>query len=199
MHVNSCIRLRLRDNGCLQKDRQELRRHGRGTVYSTNDPAKREPYMHLRALGPHDLPQTFQLDGSRVPPRPDLQTRLLRRQRPLPGAQPAKPCSRWAARADFLGLPTDWIGKWLVAREVRFYSQVQDLPGVPRLLGQVGPLAFAHEFVPGHNLQRHEMVNDDFFPTPDAACSIRCTPAASPTSTSRSARTSSSATMPGRT
>ncbi len=125
--------------------------------------SKREPYMHLRALGPRDLPGTFRLDGAEY--------RLVQTFKhdffaasglyQGPGGQAVLKMGR---SADFLGLPTDWIGRWLVAREVRFYRQVQDLPGVPRLLGELGPLAFAHEFIPGHNLQRHETVNDEFFP-----------------------------------
>lgn len=125
---------------------------------------KREPYMHLRALGPDDLPEAFCLDG--------VEYRLVQTFKHdffaasgLYQGPTGQAVLKMGRRADFLGLPTDWIGKWLVGREVRFYRQVQDLPGVPKLLGQVGPLAFAHEFVPGHNLQRHEMVNDDFFPT----------------------------------
>lgn len=131
---------------------------------SNSRPRKREPYTHLRALGPHDLPSTFQLDGIEYHLVQTFKHDFFAASGLYQGPH-SQAVLKIGRSADFLGLATDWIGKWLVAREVRFYSQVQDLPGVPKLLGQIGPLAFAHEFVPGHNLQRHEMVNDDFFPT----------------------------------
>lgn len=134
-----------------------------GRLTLSGSSKKREPYMHLRALGPRDLPDTFQLSG--------IDYQLVQTFKHdffaasgLYQSPKGLAVLKMGRCADFLGLPTDWIGKWLVAREVRFYSQVQDLPGVPKLLGQINPLAFAHEFVPGHNLQRHEQVNDDFFP-----------------------------------
>jgi hypothetical protein len=133
-----------------------------GRVTSSKPRRKREPYTHLRALGPRDLPSTFQLSG--------IEYHFIQTFKhdffAASGLYQGPGCLavlKMGRSVDFLGLPTDWIGKWLVGREVRFYSQVQDLPGVPRLLGRIGPVAFAHEFVPGHNLQRHEMVNDDFF------------------------------------
>lgn len=125
---------------------------------------KREPYTHLRALGPHGLPEIFALAG--------IEYRLVQTFKHdffaasgLYQGSAGLVVLKMGRCVTFCGLPTSWIGRWLVAREVRFYSQVQDLPGVPRLLGQVSPLAFAHEFVPGHNLLRHEFVNDDFFPS----------------------------------
>lgn len=64
---------------------------------------------------------------------------------------------------DFLTIPTDWIGRFLTAREVRLYRAAQGLAGVPKLLGTVGEHAFLHEFIPGHPLGRRECVSDDFF------------------------------------
>ena len=64
---------------------------------------------------------------------------------------------------DFLTVPADWIGALLTRREVRIYSQLQDLPGVPQLIGTVGSNGFLHEYVPGHPLARNEQVPDAFF------------------------------------
>ncbi len=64
----------------------------------------------------------------------------------------------------FLGLPLDWAGRWMADREVRHYRALQDLEGVPRLLGRVGASAFVHEWVEGKDLlDRREPVPDDFF------------------------------------
>lgn len=66
--------------------------------------------------------------------------------------------------APLLGLPMQWIGRYLAGHERRIYELVDGLPGVPRCLGAWGPTGFVHAFVPGHPLQRHERVNDEFFP-----------------------------------
>lgn len=130
---------------------------------NTTAPARREPYTWLRALGAAGLPETFHLA--------DQDYRLVQTFKhdffaasglyENPAGQVVLKMGRTAR---ILGLPAGWIGKWLVGREVRFYRQVQDLPGVPKILGQPSEFAFAHQFVPGHNLQRHEFVPDDFFP-----------------------------------
>ena len=44
------------------------------------------------------------------------------------------------------------IGRAMVRREVRAYRQLDRLPGIPRLVGQVDSLAFAVEFVEGNDL-----------------------------------------------
>ncbi len=64
---------------------------------------------------------------------------------------------------DCLSVPMEWIGRFLRNREVRFYTRLQDLPGVPRLIGSVGSTGFLHEFVPGHPLARDEQVSNTFF------------------------------------
>jgi len=61
------------------------------------------------------------------------------------------------------GLPLAWIGRRLADREVTLYQQVDDLAGVPKCLGRWSDTGFAHAYVEGHPLQRHEWVNDGFF------------------------------------
>lgn len=64
----------------------------------------------------------------------------------------------------FLGLPLEWAGRWMADREVRHYRALQDLDGVPRLVGRIGRSAFVHEWVYGEDLlDRREPVPDDFF------------------------------------
>lgn len=60
-------------------------------------------------------------------------------------------------------LPLKWIGALLMRHEVCCYAQLQDVPGVPRLIGCVGETGFLHAFVPGHALERQEPVSDSFF------------------------------------
>ena len=61
------------------------------------------------------------------------------------------------------GLPLAWIGRFLCNREVAHYQRVQDLPGVPKLIGRVERTGFLHAFVPGHPLGRDDTVSDTFF------------------------------------
>jgi hypothetical protein len=64
----------------------------------------------------------------------------------------------------WLGWPLDWAGKLMADREVRHYRLLAGLPNVPRLLGRVGPSAFAHAWVEGHDLlDRKDRLPDDFF------------------------------------
>lgn len=65
--------------------------------------------------------------------------------------------------APLLGLPLDWMGRWLVGHEVRVYRLVDGLEGVPRFVDTHGDGGFLHEFAPGHDLRRHEWVDDEFF------------------------------------
>ena len=72
--------------------------------------------------------------------------------------------------ADILGLPGAWIGRLLTLREAAFYEELADLSGVPAYLGlwRTGKgrsrmTGFAHVFVPGHPLRRHEWVGHRFF------------------------------------
>jgi hypothetical protein len=64
---------------------------------------------------------------------------------------------------EFLTVPMGWIGAALTCREVRFYQLLQDLSGIPRLIGTVGSHGFLHEYVPGHPLGRYDQVPDAFF------------------------------------
>jgi hypothetical protein len=64
---------------------------------------------------------------------------------------------------EFVTIPAGWIGALLTRHEVRIYQLLQDLPGVPRLIGTVGRNGFLHEYVPGHPLGRDEQVPDTFF------------------------------------
>lgn len=62
-----------------------------------------------------------------------------------------------------LTIPLIWIGRFLARREIHLYAELQDQPGVPKLVGAVGQTGFLHAFVPGHALERHEAVSDTFF------------------------------------
>ena len=66
---------------------------------------------------------------------------------------------------DLLGLPMKWLGRWLARREMYFYSQLQDLPGIPGLLGKLDDNGFIHGYVPGPTLLEcpRNKIDDGFF------------------------------------
>jgi hypothetical protein len=63
----------------------------------------------------------------------------------------------------FFGVPMTWAGRFLGRRELSLYQTAHDLPGIPALIGPVGPTGLMHAFVPGHPLERYETVPDTFF------------------------------------
>lgn len=64
---------------------------------------------------------------------------------------------------EFAGVGLLWLGKWICRREQRFYRKLADLPGIPKVLGNVGPTGFVLEYVAGHPLSRDTPVPDGFF------------------------------------
>ncbi len=67
-------------------------------------------------------------------------------------------------QADFFGLPLAWIGSFLVRREALLMARSQAVPGVPRYRGAWGDTGLVHEYVAGHPLGRHDILDDEFFP-----------------------------------
>jgi hypothetical protein len=85
------------------------------------------------------------------------------------GSGPGVVC-KFNRRQPIFGVPMGWLGNWLARHEARVLRRLQGLAHVPRLTGEVFVAgtrcrnAFAHDYVPGHPLGRHEYVGDDFFP-----------------------------------
>lgn len=63
----------------------------------------------------------------------------------------------------FCLVPMKWLGRRLRDREVRFYKALQDLPNIPRLLGEPTETSFLHAYVPGRPLSRKLPTPDGFF------------------------------------
>jgi predicted Ser/Thr protein kinase len=64
----------------------------------------------------------------------------------------------------WLGIWLEWTGVAMCKREVRHYRLLEDLAGIPKLLGRVGKSAFAHAWVEGDDLlDVKDVVPDDFF------------------------------------
>ncbi|MCC7425182.1 MAG: hypothetical protein IT428_33345 [Planctomycetaceae bacterium] len=124
--------------------------------------ANASKHAWLRALGADDLPSEIQLpDG--------LYTHLRTYKHDFFAATglyrgPAgKAILKMGRTAPLLGVPMEWLGRYLADHEFDLYDAVQDLAGVPRCLGRWGRTGFVHVFVEGHPLQRKEQVGDQFF------------------------------------
>ncbi|RLS48432.1 MAG: hypothetical protein DWH87_05320 [Planctomycetota bacterium] len=81
-----------------------------------------------------------------------------------------KALCKFNRRQPILAIPMAWLGRLLAARERHFHARLAGIVGIPAHLGPVSvdgvelPNAFSREFIEGHVLDRHQRVDDDFFP-----------------------------------
>ncbi len=66
--------------------------------------------------------------------------------------------------ASFLLLPMKWTGRMLRAREEAAFRKLEDVAGVPKLIGRWEQTGLIREFVEGHPLAKGERVADEFHP-----------------------------------
>jgi hypothetical protein len=122
------------------------------------------PAYAMRALGRGDVPGEFRL-GPAVwrhvrTVKHDFFAATAFYEDPATGRRAVLKISR---TADFAGLPLEWVGRWLCARELRFYRRLADLPNVPAVLGTVGRTGFVHAYVEGRPLCKDRPIPDGFF------------------------------------
>src|SRR5689334_18395774 len=130
---------------------------------SQTKPGKRPPAYSMRALGKRNLPEILSIDGT--------SWRLVRTHKHdfwavtgfYENDRSERAVLKMGRTEPFCGVPMEWIGKWLCRREVRFYQKLQDLPNVPKILGNVGSTGFVHEYALGEPLSRERPVPDGFF------------------------------------
>jgi len=117
----------------------------------------------MRALGKSGLPGEFVLDQTTFRLVRSVKHDFFAATGFYEDAERNRVVLKISRTADFGGLPLLGVGKWLCRRERRFYSRLQDLPNVPRLLGTLGLTGFVHEYVPGRPLSADKPVPDGFF------------------------------------
>jgi predicted Ser/Thr protein kinase len=66
-------------------------------------------------------------------------------------------------RADFLGIPLDWLGRALIEHEISILRYLQQITGVPRLLGRYGKRGLIYKYIPGVSLDQRPEIPDEFF------------------------------------
>lgn len=69
---------------------------------------------------------------------------------------------KFGRRASFLGVPMAWSGRLLTNREAEALRRLQDVQGIPRLIGTIDSIILIREYVEGHALSRGEQVPDGF-------------------------------------
>jgi len=116
----------------------------------------------LRALGRHEMPECVSTAGQTYE-RIEVFKHDFFAATGLYRGPDGLAVLKIGRRADFLGLPMAWAGRFLVNREAEIYQRLNDLEGIPRFIGRVDKDAFLHVFVPGHPLQKGETVSDSFF------------------------------------
>ena len=117
----------------------------------------------MRALGRNDLPREFDLNGTTWRHARTVKHDFFAATGFYEDANGRKVVLKVSRSADFSGLPTEWIGRWLCRREVRFYKRLANVPNVPPLVGVIGRTGFVHAYVEGRPLSKDRPVPDGFF------------------------------------
>jgi len=66
-------------------------------------------------------------------------------------------------RGDFLGIPFGWLGRALIEHEISILRYLQQIAGVPRLLGRYGKWGLMYKYIPGVSLDQRPEIPDEFF------------------------------------
>jgi len=118
----------------------------------------------LRALGRRELPQAFCLQGRTYRHEATIKHDFWAATGFYRDQAGVRVVLKIGRNTPFLGLPYEWVGRWLCRREVRFYWRLADVPSVPPLLGTYGQTGFVHAYAAGVPLTKSSAVPDDFFP-----------------------------------
>ncbi len=65
--------------------------------------------------------------------------------------------------SEFLGLPLDWLGRWLCEHEHRILTRLQGICGIPQLAARWRRNGLIYLFIEGDSLDQKPALPDDFF------------------------------------
>ncbi len=74
-----------------------------------------------------------------------------------------KVVAKFGRQSPILGLPADWIGRFLAWQEARMYGELSGMEAVPEFVGRYGSTCIVHEFIEGAPLEKNQPVPDGFF------------------------------------
>ena len=117
----------------------------------------------MRALGRDDLPTEFRLGEVTWRHSRTVKHDFFAATGFYEDDRGRRAVLKMSRTADFAGLPLVWLGRWLCARELRFYRRLADLPNVPDVLGTVDDTGFVHAYVEGRPLSHDRAIPDGFF------------------------------------
>ena len=129
----------------------------------TQQHSARPPAYAMRALGRGELPHEFRLGDATWRHVRTVKHDFFAATGFYQDNAGRRAVLKVSRTADFGGLPLEWLGRWLCARELRFYGRLADLPNVPAVLGTLGRTGFVHAYVEGRPLCKHRPVPDGFF------------------------------------
>ena len=115
----------------------------------------------LRALGRKPLPDPIEIDGEAYHLREVFKNDFFA-VTAMYANDERRIVLKLQRQASFFGLPLQWLGRILAAKEFAAMRHAQGIEGVPRVLGRWGPTGIAREFVPGQPLRKGLRVPDDF-------------------------------------
>ncbi len=122
---------------------------------------KRSPNC-LKALGRQDMPAAFDLNGSHYDHVCTFKHDFFAATGMYASGE-NQVVLKIGRRVSFLGMPLAWVGRMLAHHEADQMSRLIGLPGVPAVVGVWEAHGLVHEFIPGHTLEKGEMVPDIFF------------------------------------
>ncbi|MFO8007865.1 MAG: hypothetical protein R6V05_09025 [Candidatus Brocadiia bacterium] len=114
------------------------------------------------ALGEEGLPPRIELDGASLALQKTYKHNSVSAVG-LYGDGESRAVLKCYRRGSLLGIPMRWMGRLMARHEAAVLQQVQDIPGVPRLLGRYGRTGIIRQHVPGRPLTRDTEVPVQFF------------------------------------
>ena len=116
----------------------------------------------LKALGRKPIPEQIEVQGSSYTRRRVFKNDFFAVTCLFEGPA-GRVVLKVQRQAPFLLIPLGWVGRLLASRETAALERLQDLDGIPRLIGRWGKTGVVREYIEGHPLARGERVPDDFY------------------------------------
>jgi hypothetical protein len=123
----------------------------------------REPAYALRALGREGLPEVIEAGDIHYALTQTVKHDFWAATGFYLGDNGKKAVLKMGRVTPYAGIPLSWAGRFLCARELRFYRALADVKNIPAVLGEVGRTGFLHEYVEGKPLAKGDPVPDTFF------------------------------------
>jgi len=124
---------------------------------------ERPPAYSMRAIGRRGLPESISVAGSTFSLARTVKHDFWAATGFYDDPVGRRVVLKMSRTEPFVGVPLEWLGRWLCGREVRFYAALSDLPNVPPVLGRIGATGFVHAYVPARPLSRERSTPDGFF------------------------------------